>query len=192
MVHPRSTARCRSALLVALVAAAATACARPAPRVPADPGTRGIELEVIRLTNAHRRARALRPLREDPTLAALARGHSLEMARAEGIGHDGLRRRFRHAAASLPLAKFAENVARTGRHQKRAQAAWVVGAWIESDVHRIHLEEGAFGRVGVGVVRHPSGALYFTQLFAAVREPAGPPDPRGAREARSVPAALAP
>jgi uncharacterized protein YkwD len=182
---PRRTARRRCALLVALVAALMTACARPAPRAPADPGTRDIELEVIRLTNAHRRARALPPLREDPVLAALARGHSRDMARAEGIGHDGLRGRFRHAAASLPLAKFAENVARTGRHQKRAQARWVVGRWIESDVHRVHLEEGAFGRVGVGVVRHPSGALYFTQLFAAVREP--PPEPA---EPRSVPAAI--
>lgn len=124
---------------------------------------------MIRLTNAHRRARSLPVLREDALLAALARGHSQAMAREGGsIGHDGLRGRFERAAASLPLAEFAENVARM-KHERTPPASWVVSRWIQSDDHRVHLERGAFDRVGVGVVRSPRGDLYFTQIFAAVR-----------------------
>jgi uncharacterized protein YkwD len=143
---------------------------RAAPTAAADPATRPIEVEVIRLTNAHRRARALPVLREDPLLAALARSHSEAMARDGGsIDHAGVRGRFQRAAASLPLSEFAENVARAKR-LRTPPASWVVSRWIQSEDHRVHLEGGAFDLVGVGVVRGPGGDLYFTQIFAAVRQ----------------------
>jgi uncharacterized protein YkwD len=161
-----------------LVLSAALGCAAPlplalpmraAPTAEADPATRPIEVEVIRLTNAHRRARALSALREDPLLAALARSHSQAMARDGGsVGHAGVRGRFQRAAATLPLSEFAENVARAKR-LRSPPATWVVSRWIQSAEHRVHLEGGAFDRVGVGVVRGPGGDLYFTQIFAAVR-----------------------
>jgi len=125
---------------------------------------------VIRLTNAHRRSGGLPPLREDPFLADLARSHSRAMARAGGsIHHGGIRGRFERARAALPLARFGENVARTRRLRRTPPATWVVTRWIESESHRVHLE-GAYGLVGVGVVRNAEGDLYFTQLFAATRD----------------------
>lgn len=168
--------------LGSLVAALALGCAAGAARrAPPDPSTRAIELEIIRLTNAYRRAHALPPLREDADLALLARGHSRDMARSGGsIQHVGLRARFESAATSLRMSKFAENVARSGPHRRRAFASWVVSGWIQSEPHRVHLE-GPFGLTGVGVARHPSGALYFTQLFAAVRRDEAP---------RAVPASI--
>jgi uncharacterized protein YkwD len=156
-------------LLLRVALAGAALAPVPVARAFVDPETRPIEVEVIRLTNAHRRAHSLPLLREDPFLAALARSHSEAMARGAGpIGHDGLRARFERAAASLPLSEFAENVARTGQ-LRGPPASWVVSRWIGSDDHRAHLEGGAFGLVGVGVARSERGDLYFTQIFAAVR-----------------------
>jgi uncharacterized protein YkwD len=158
-------------LAVLLALGCATDAAR---RAPPDPSTRAIELEIIRLTNAYRRTHSLPPLREDADLAALARGHSRDMAGSGGsIEHDGVRARFESAATSLRISKFAENVARSGSHLKAGHASWVVSGWIRSEAHRVHLE-GPFGLVGVGVVRHPSGAVYFTQIFAAVRRDDAP------------------
>jgi uncharacterized protein YkwD len=156
-----------SFVAVLLLLAAALGCAAPVSYATA-PATRSLELEVIRLTNAHRRARSLPLLREDPLLAALARGHSQAMARDGGrIGHAGLRGRFERAAASLPVSGFAENVART-KPGSTPPASWVVSHWIGSEDHRPNLE-GGFGLVGVGVARSPRGDLYFTQVLAALR-----------------------
>lgn len=170
-MESRKHARRGAGLALAfVVGAVALACAAPrsAMQAPSDPELRPIEQEVIRLTNTYRRTRALPAVREDPFLAALARRHSGDMARAGGhIDHQGLRRRFERAAARLPLTKFAENVART-RLVRTPPASWVVTGWIESPDHREHLE-GEFGLVGVGVVRSASGDLYFTQILAAVR-----------------------
>jgi uncharacterized protein YkwD len=150
-------------------------------RAPADPSTRAIELEVIRLTNEYRRAYELPIVREDAALAELARGHSRDMARAGGsIDHDGVRGRFRVAAAALPLSKFAENVGKVFHHPEIPAAPRVLSGWGDSAAHRKNLQ-GPFALVGVGVVRGPGGSIYFTQILAAVR----------ADEPRSVPASIA-
>jgi uncharacterized protein YkwD len=161
----RAGAAARILAAAGVLAALVCACAgRPAERSP-DPALRPIEIEILRLTNDWRRKRSLPPLREAAPLADLARGHSGEMARGGGdIGHDGFRSRFRAAAASLPLMRFAENVARTGTRPKQP-ASWVVSRWLESPTHRDHIE-GPFALTGIGVVRSENGALYFTQLFA--------------------------
>jgi len=162
-VRRHSAVRCLA--LAGLFSALAIACAaRPELSAP-DANTRPIELEIVRRINEYRRARSLPPLREDPLLAALARGHSGTMARDEAPSdHDGFRGRFRRASTTLPLTSFAENVARM--HVKRSQpAAWVVSSWIDSQVHREHIE-GHFGLTGIGVVRSAQGDLYFTQIFA--------------------------
>ena len=150
----------------ALALAGALACVSR-PEIPAqDPSTRRIEVEVLRLTNAYRRSRSLPPLREAPSLAQLARGHSSDLARRrpEHVDHLGLRNRFERASESIALISFSENVARMGR--KRPQpATWVVDGWAASEVHRENLE-GDYDLVGVGVVRREDGNYFFTQIFA--------------------------
>lgn len=166
-MHARHGARLAISVLAATLGLGCVASGA-AVRRSADPDLRPIEQEVIRLTNAYRRTHALPAVQEDPLLAALARGHSGDMARAGGhINHLGLRARFERAAARRRLARFAENVART-RLVRTPPASWVVSHWIESPNHREHLE-GQFGLVGVGVERSASGDLYFTQIFAEIR-----------------------
>jgi len=163
----QSVARC--VLLAGLLPALVLGCAAPPGLPAADASIRAIEVEIVRLINAHRRARSLPPLQDEPLLAELARGHSGTMARNRArIGHDGLRRRFRSASAELPLTRFAENVARM-RVERRQPASWAVSSWLGSRTHREHIE-GPFGLTGVGVVRGADGDLYFTQLFAEAGE----------------------
>jgi len=155
--------------------------AREPSRAAVDPATRAIELEVIRLTNEYRRAYELPLVREDAALSELARGHSREMALTGAVDHDNVRGRFRVAATALPLSKFSENVAKVRDDPEVPPAPRVLSGWADSQTHRDNMQ-GPFALVGVGVVRDPSGAFYFTQLLAAVRDDA----PQG------VPASIGP
>jgi uncharacterized protein YkwD len=161
--------------LSALALAFALGCASP-PEFPAqNPSTRGIEVEVFRLTNAYRQSRSLPPLHEASSLALLARGHSSDLARRgpKHVDHLGLRNRFERASESISLVSFSENVARMGR--KRPQpATWVVDSWVASESHRKNIE-GNYDLVGIGVFRREDGYYFFTQIFGGT---AGPTPPR--------------
>jgi uncharacterized protein YkwD len=154
----------------ALGLAGALGCAS-IPELPAqDPSTRRIEIEVLRLTNAYRRARSLPPLREAPSLALLARGHSDDLARRRPthVDHLGLRDRFERASESIALISFSENVARMGR-KRPEPATWVVDGWVASESHRKNIE-GAYDVVGIGVFRREDGYYFFTQIFGGTAE----------------------
>ena len=156
---------------LALAGAGAFGCAS-SPEVPVqDPSTRRIELEVLRLTNAYRSSRSLAPLREAPTLALLARGHSSDLARRgpTHVDHLGLRSRFERASESISLTAFSENVARMGRKRPRP-ANWVVESWVASGVHRKNIE-GDYDLVGVGVFLREDGYYFFTQIFGGTAQP---------------------
>ena len=69
------------------------------------------------------------------------------------------------ASASLLIQRLTENIARI-RSRRADPASMAVSRWLESPVHRGHIE-ARFDLTGVGVVRAADGDLYFTQLFAA-------------------------
>jgi uncharacterized protein YkwD len=128
-----------------------------------------IEAEILRLVNLHRVGEGLPPLRDDPVLAAIARRHSRAMTAGRRYGHHGFDARLELAARTIPGAvSIAENVAANNQPADRA-ALHTVRGWIWSRSHRDNLE-GAFGRMGVGVVRDLRGVYYYTQIFLAVED----------------------
>jgi uncharacterized protein YkwD len=131
-----------------------------------DSTTRRIEIEVLRLTNAYRQSHSLPAVREEPSLAVLAREHSGDLARRRPtrVDHQGLRKRFERASGTLTLVSFAENVARMGR-KRPDPATWVVEGWAASAAHRKNIE-GDYDLMGVGVFRREDGDYFFTQIFA--------------------------
>ncbi len=165
----RIAAGWRWVAVLALIGAFGCASGRELPAQ--DPSTRRIEVEVLRLTNAYRRSRSLSPLREAPTLAGLARGHSGDLARRRPthVDHLGLMNRFDRASKSIGLISLAENVARMGRQRPRP-ATWVVDSWIASAVHRRNIE-GDYDLVGVGVFQREDGYYFFTQIFGGTAKP---------------------
>jgi len=168
----------RTSWVSALAIAIAFGCAS-SPELPAqDASTRRIEVEVLRLTNAYRRSRSLPALREAPSLALLARGHSSDLARRRPthVDHEGFRNRFERASESIGLISFSENVARMGRKRPRP-ASWVVESWVASSIHRKNLE-GDYDVVGIGIFRREDGYYFFTQIFGGKAKPV--PQPRTA------------
>jgi len=155
-----------------LALAASLGCAASPERPVQDPSLRRVEVEVLRLTNDYRRSRSLPPLREAETLAALARGHSSDLARRrpKHVDHLGLRSRFERASESFSLISFAENVARMGRERPRP-ASWVVDSWVASGAHRKHIE-GDYDLIGVGVFLREDGYYFFTQIFGGTAKSA--------------------
>jgi uncharacterized protein YkwD len=158
--------------LCVLALVCALGCASSPEFSAQDSSTRRVEVEVLRLTNAYRLSRSLPPLREAPSLAGLARGHSSDMARRRPrhVDHLGFRNRFEAASESVSLISFAENVARMGRKRPRP-ATWVVDSWVASAVHRKHIE-GDYDLIGVGVFRREDGYYFFTQIFGGTAKTA--------------------
>jgi uncharacterized protein YkwD len=135
-----------------------------------SPGLAGLEREVARVVDAHRRSRGLPVLAWSDAAAALSREHSRRMAKGSvGFGHAGFERRARTLGEQMPLASAAENISRhTGRSDDEVAEVALAG-WLASKVHRRNLE-GPFQLAGVGAARAADGTVYLTQLFVALRE----------------------
>ncbi|WP_420452133.1 CAP domain-containing protein [Ilumatobacter sp.] len=135
------------------------------PPPSSDEGGSGATLaEVLALTNDHRRAHGLTPLRIDVSLAAAADRHSRDQAACERMSHtgsDGSSAGDRIARAGYRWRRWAENVA----YGYRTPEA-VVGGWMSSPGHRANILSRHTTEVGVGVAESASGRAYWTQVFA--------------------------
>jgi uncharacterized protein YkwD len=119
---------------------------------PAAPpaGTEREVREAVAAINDHRRSVGCRPLAWDEELAAVARGHSEDMAARGFYGHrtpEGAGPVERLAAAGIPWRGTAENIART-----EFGAEQVVYLWLQSDSHRTNIENCRFVRHGLALV----------------------------------------
>jgi uncharacterized protein YkwD len=150
-----------------LVAALALSTCAPSPRAePPDAGLAGLERAVFAAVNRHRRSLGLAELVSDPAIAALARGHSVDMAQARvGFGHAGFRARVDAIGRTGGLRRAAENVSRHTRPAAQVPAE-ALERWLASEQHRRNLE-GDFRRSGVGAARDAGGTIYLTQIFVA-------------------------
>src|SRR5262245_35795421 len=143
--------------------------ARSATRAPArKPDLASIEREVWARVNRYRRSEGLPALASDARVAAIARGHSREMASGRtGFGHGGFKGRTQAVAAKVPYQRVAENVSRHQRDPQEIPAVAVDG-WVHSRGHR-HNIEGPYALTGVGAAVGPDGSIYLTQIFVRPR-----------------------
>jgi uncharacterized protein YkwD len=117
--------------------------------------------------NEIRSAQGLKRLARDPVLDEVARGHAEDMATRRYLSHDtpeGLNppaRMKRAGASGYTLA--GENVGTTSRLDPNRE---IVGAWMESPVHRANILAPAFNVTGIGIARAADGSFYYTQLYA--------------------------
>ena len=118
----------------------------------------GIEQEVYRLINLHRTGISLAPLDWNEVIAEQCRNHSIEMANAHTINHDGFNERINKIGETIPWSWAGENVA----YNYSAQA--VVTAWLNSSGHKSNIESNS-NLTGVGVAFDKDSVMYFTQIF---------------------------
>ena len=117
-----------------------------------------LEQEVYRLINLHRISLGLAELDWNETIAEQCRNHSIEMANAHTINHDGFYDRVNKIKETIPWSWAGENVA----YNFSAQAA--VTAWLNSPGHKSNIESNS-NLTGVGVAFDEDSVMYFTQIF---------------------------
>jgi uncharacterized protein YkwD len=118
----------------------------------------GAVAQVLDLTNAARDDGDRAPLALHPQLNRAARTHSIDMARAGVLTHDGWLESIR--AAGYPGGWLAENIA-----VGYGSPVGVVTAWLESAGHRGNILNPVYRDVGVGCVVDRAGATWWTQDF---------------------------
>jgi uncharacterized protein YkwD len=129
---------------------------------PFAPLEQGLHEEVNRV----RARRNLIPLQRSPELDAVARAHSLDMARRGYLAHEtpeGRNPVHRLEASAIDgFTLAAENIGSTDRADPNRE---IVTHWIGSPIHRQNLYSPPFNTTGIGIARSASGALIYTQLY---------------------------
>ena len=152
----------RGALLLALPAAVLAAAVLPAtaqPTASADPvlvSVDSLEADLLRLVNAQRRARGLRPLRRSRRLAAAADAHSRTLARRGLFAHrlpggPTIARRLRGFYPSSGFRRWSvsENLVAMSPMLTAREA---LALWLRSPGHRRNLMLPRWREIGVGAV----------------------------------------
>jgi len=160
---------------------------KPQPKVSAE----RLEKAIHALINEERAAQGLKPLAWDGKLAAIARGHSTDMAgrkyfshaSPEGANFDARYEKARYECF-VPVGDLihggAENIARDDLyakittladkkfydwHSEEALARRAVEGWMKSPGHRRNILTPFWGRQGIGVIITPEFQVYLTEDF---------------------------
>jgi uncharacterized protein YkwD len=123
--------------------------------------------DCIARTNAERTKRGMVALKIDTRVAAAARVHSAYQARTYSMTHtgsNGSNAQDRMLSSGYASGWWGENVAAGQR-----DCAVVVTAWMGSLHHRENILNPHFTVIGIGAVRSPNGALYWTMDLASPR-----------------------
>lgn len=134
---------------------------QPGDTTPTD--LRRAEREMLQMINAARAQAGLKPLTFDEKLAAVARGHSADMAANHFFAHVSPRYgdlSARMKRAGLQARAFTENLA-----QNRTLAGAHEGL-MDSPGHRKNILDPRVSRVGIGIVRGAGEAIIVAQNFA--------------------------
>jgi len=135
-------------------------------RASADPDLTYLEADLYDQVNAVRIERHLMPLSRSRQLDAVARGHSLDMARRAYVAHEspeGANAIHRLESAQVEgFSLAAENIGATNRAGPNRE---IVTSWLASPIHRTNLLAPAFNATGIGIARAPDGTLIYTQLY---------------------------
>jgi len=128
------------------------------------------EQTLLELLNKERAEKELPPLRPNPLLFKVARGHSANMAKQEKMEHilDGKNPGQRVLAAGYDYGKVAENIAVS--EGAAAPLSMIVKGWMESEIHRNNLLDDKVSETGLGIAKNDKGEVYYTQVFARPRK----------------------
>lgn len=117
-----------------------------------------IEKEVHRLINLHRSEVGLTSLEWNDIIARECREHSIDMANAKAINHNGFNERINKIGETISWSWAGENVA----YNYNAKDAVI--AWLNSTGHKSNIESNS-NLTGVGVAFDEDSVIYFTQIF---------------------------
>jgi uncharacterized protein YkwD len=121
------------------------------------------ERQVLELTNKERKKAGLKPLKPNPVLFAVARGHSANMAKKGEMKHklDGKEVDARADDAGYDFASIGENIAKG----EEATPKEVMKGWMKSKGHRENILAAKYQEIGIGIAEGKEKVLYYTQVF---------------------------
>lgn len=127
------------------------------------------EQALLDLLNKERGKKELPPLRPNPLLFKVARGHSANMARQEKLEHelDGKTPGQRVLAAGYDYGRATENIAMADGPVPLSR---IVSDWMKSGTHRDNLLDSKIVETGLGIDKNAKGEIYYTQVFARPRK----------------------
>jgi uncharacterized protein YkwD len=132
-----------------------------------SPAAAELEQQIFSMINAERRKNGLSDLEWSDSVAAVARLHSQDMARAKFFGHrgsDGSMVDERADRVGLGTWRsIGENIAYMRGYDNPAEVA--VEKWLESSPHRKNLLTPTWKESAVGVAIAPDGTYYMTEVF---------------------------
>lgn len=116
--------------------------------------------------NAERQAHHLTTLARRADLDAVARAHSVDMARRGYLSHvtpEGVDPVGRlHGAGVSGFSLAGENAGQTSKRDPNRE---ILVAWLASPAHRANLHAPPWNATGIGIARGADGTLYYTQLY---------------------------
>ena len=127
--------------------------------VPASAAEEATESQFVSLTNSSRASSGAGRLSVDGELTAIARRWSAKMAADNRLAHNPNLSR----EVTQDWAKLGENVGVGDNADQIHQA------FMNSPAHRANILDGAFTRVGIGVVRGGDGRIWVTEVFMRLR-----------------------
>ena len=139
--------------------------------VSAESDETSLERQTFSLVNRYRQENDLPALAWDSSIAAIARGHSRDMATGRvDFGHDGFNDRMNRLQKTfLGMQGGGENVLMTNNPNDLARTALTL--WLRSPPH-LHNIRGDYNYSGMGVWVSRDGVIYFTQIFVRLQPPA--------------------
>lgn len=140
-----------------------TATPTPTPTpTPIPRDTKSIEQRIFELTNERRAENGVRALTWSEEIAVVARSHSQDMVTRNYFNHnspEGVTPFQRLTIGGISYSTAGENIATAGT------AELIMNAWMNSPGHKANILNGAFGKIGIGVVGNAKYGLMATQNF---------------------------
>jgi uncharacterized protein YkwD len=128
------------------------------------------EKAIVEMTNRERAKKGLPPLKPNPILTKVARGHSTNMGKQNKADHilsDGKSPGDRTKEGGYRFEVCGENVGwGDWTEKKRWTNQKMMDEWMNSQAHRENILHKEFTEIGVGIIE-TDGKRFFTQLFAA-------------------------
>ncbi|PHR69767.1 MAG: hypothetical protein COA67_10235 [Lutibacter sp.] len=119
-----------------------------------------IEHEIFALINDHRISKGLPKLDVYNIVSGEAITHTDYMVETGDVSHANFGVRHQNLVTYASARSVSENVA-----YGFSSAEAVVNAWLNSDGHRLNIENASFTDFGISTKRNDEGRYYFTNIF---------------------------
>ena len=119
-----------------------------------------IELEIFNLVNDHRTSKGVPKLDVFNIVSNEAITHTDYMIETGDVSHANFGTRSQNLITYASATSVAENVA-YGYNSAEA----VVNAWLNSDGHRVNIENASYTDFGISTKKNDEGRYYFTNIF---------------------------